>query len=122
MEPEVIRFCNPKVDGGATLFVAGFPSELSREKKWHILQESFAQFGIIHQILFPSSESQPFAFVSFYSLSSAARAKASLDQALRVENRPLRVSSLVLSTVYSLYVESDLCSISINAFVLVSRI
>ena len=90
----MIRFCNPKLDGGTTLFVAGFPSEITREKKWHILQEAFTQFGIIHEIQFPSSESQPFAFASFYSSQSAARAKAALNQVLRVDNRPLKVSTV----------------------------
>lgn len=92
-EAEVIRFCNPKFSGGGiSLFVAGFPPEVSRESKWCLLQRAFSQFGIVHQIQLPTCE-RSYAFVSFYSSLSAARARAALNQVLRIDNTVLKVSN-----------------------------
>ena len=91
LEAEVICFCKPCE---CTLFVAGFPSALCSENRWHFLHTVFSQFGLVHQIRQPTSETQPYAFVTFYSSFSAARAKACLHKVLCVDNKILKVSIL----------------------------
>ena len=93
MDVKVIRFFNPEFLGERTLFVAGFPSELSKEDRWAVVETAFSQFGLLHRIQLPLSETLPYAFVTFYSSLSASRAKATLDHVLRVDDKTLKVSA-----------------------------
>ena len=109
-ETEVIRFINPQIVGGCTLFVAGFPPGMSKEDRWHAMERAFSPFGLLHRIQLPVSETLPYAFVTFYSNLSAARAKATLNEVLNVNKKLLRVSQLsqmkcmrniIIDTVYT---------------------
>ena len=95
---EVLRFFNPKFEGERTLFVAGFPAELSKEKRRLVVEKAFSQFGLLYQICLPISETLPYAFVTFYSLLSATRAKAVLNQVLCVDGKTLKVGSILIHT------------------------